>query len=526
MEPAAACRIADLLPRRARLDPDLPAIIGGDLRLTFADLDQRVNAACRVLRDLGVGRGDPVAVLGRNSPDYVELYFAAAKCGAILCGINVRLALPELRLILADCGAQVLFVDAEFADAAICLTAETRIRLIGLNGGTRLARYDHLRAGQSGAEFDGEAHADDPVVLVYTSGTTGHPKGAVLTQGQMYWSSATQIGTLDVRHRDVHLIAAPLFHVGGLAFATLFVHLGMSALIVPQWEPARMLRLIAQERINHFFAVPAMLHSLSEHIAQSELDFGSLRWIMSGASPMPVHLIKRFADFGIPVLSSYGATETAGPATVLDLDRSASKAGTVGRPFFHTDVRIVPNDVESATDVGEIQVRGPHLFQGYWKNPDATRAAFDGEWLRTGDLGWLDPDGDLHVVGRIKDLIISGGENVYPAEVELVLQVHPAISEIAIVGIPHHDWGETVCAVAVLKHGARLTLAEMQDFCRGKIARYKIPRVLSLRPTPLPRNASGKLLTQAILADIDQTVTNMDSDHDPGARSHASRPLR
>jgi fatty-acyl-CoA synthase len=498
-------RVSGLLARRARLDPDRTAIVSDDIRLTYAQLDERVNAAGRMLNSLRVHRGDRVAVLARNSTEYLELYFAAAKCGTVLCGINVRLSLPEMRAILADCGARLLFADAEFADVATWLAQEADVKLIGLKGDVGPVSYHQLRSGEPGGELSEEGGADDPLVLVYTSGTTGRPKGAVLTQTQMFWSSATQIGTLDVRQRDVHMIGAPLFHVGGLAFATLFVHAGMTALILPQWEPARVLRLISQERVNHFFAVPAMLRLLSEHIGESRIDLSSLRWIMSGASAMPVHLIERFASYGIPVLASYGATETAGPAAVLDLDRFLSKAGTVGRPFFHTDIRISPSAVERTSGVGEIQIRAPHLFQGYWNDPSSTAAAFDDEWLRTGDLGWFDPDGDLHIAGRIKDLIISGGENVYPAEVELILQAHPAITEVAVVGIPHQDWGESVCAVVVLKEGAQLNLDALQDFCRGKIARYKIPRALWVRTAPLPRNASGKLLSQAILTNIDLT---------------------
>jgi len=292
-----------------------------------------------------------------------------------------------------------------------------------------------------------------------------------------------------------------MFHVGGLAFATLFVHLGATALPLPQWNAAEVLQLIADERISHFFAVPSMLKLLLDRLPDHDRDLNSLRWILTGGAPTPLELIRSLADFGIPVLQSYGATETGGPAACLDAERFLAKAGSVGRPYLHTDIRVVGDEgrPQEAMQIGEVQVRAPHVFKGYWNNADATRAAFDGDWLRMGDLGWFDDDGDLHIAGRAKDVIITGGENVYPAEIELVLQTHPDIAEVAIVGMPDAEWGQTVRAIIVPRGEGTLTLEELRGFCDGKLARYKIPRALDLRRAPLPRNASGKILKHALL---------------------------
>jgi fatty-acyl-CoA synthase len=316
----------------------------------------------------------------------------------------------------------------------------------------------------------------------------------------MFWVSATMAATHDYAPGDVNLVPTPLFHVGGLSFATLFVHMGATLLLPRAFEPGAVLRLVAAEKVAHFFAVPAMLRALLEHPDFAAADLSSLRWILCGGAPVPTALIAAFAARGVPVMQTYGATETAGPATAVDRDHASSKAGSAGLPYFHTDLRIVGRGGAEvpAGAIGEIQVRAPHLFAGYWRNPEATAAAFAGDWLKTGDLGRRDAEGYLYIVDRAKDVVISGGENVYPAEIEAVLAAHPGIAEVAVVGLPDPEWGEVPCAVVVAKPGETVSLEGIREFCAGKLARFKLPRRIAVSAAPLPRNATGKLLKAEI----------------------------
>lgn len=499
--------IGRFLATRARLDGGRPALIAGDRRLTFAELDSEACRAANFLRDHGIGPGDRVAVLLRNGVDYVALYYAAAKLGAILCGINWRLAAPEVEFILGDGEPKLLIHDAEFAPT---IEALRRRGFPVYNAGAEdRGSYRALLLAASDSCPADAADPDAALILVYTSGTTGRPKGAVLTHRQMFWASATMAASHDYKRGDVNLVPTPLFHVGGLSFATLFVHMGATLLLPRAWEPESVLRLIAAERVNHFFCVPAMLRSLLDHPDFGAADLASLRWILCGGAPVSAYLIAAFGRRGIPVQQTYGATETAGPATLVDLDHVAAKPGSAGLPYFHTDLRVVDKSGRElpAGETGEVQIRAPHVFAGYWRNAEATEAAFAGDWLKTGDLARRDGDGYLYIVDRAKDVIISGGENVYPAEIEAVLREHRGISEVAVVGVPDADWGEVPCAVIVPAPGQTFTIDDIQKFCAGRLARYKLPRHIELRTAPLPRNATGKLLKQAIRADLSKSET-------------------
>jgi len=486
--------VGRFLERRALLDRQKTAIICSDRRLTFAELDALVARMAGLLAAKGIERGDRLAVLMKNSIAFCALYHAAARLGAVLCPINWRLAGPEIAFILGHSEAKLLVHGSEFAEAIEALP-------------TPPALAHRLSLGEDGDVSTGfiahkpftdpcPAAPDDPLLLVYTSGTTGRPKGAVLTQAQMFWSSATMATTLDYRRGDVGLIPVPLFHVGGLSFATLFVHVGATAVLMPAWEAQAALALIGREGINHFFAVAAMLEGLAQAPGYQSADLDSLRWIMSGGAPVPVALIHRFAERGIPVIQTYGSTETAGPAVVVDIPNAATKAGAAGLPFFHTDIRIVDDRGAPlpADQPGEIYIRAPHVTSGYWRDDEATARAFDGAWFRSGDIGRIDADGYLHILDRKKDMIVSGGENIYPAEVERVLASHACVAEVAVIGAPDAHWGEAVCAVVVPTSGTEPTLDALTRHCEGNLARYKHPRRLIIRDTPLPRNATGKIL--------------------------------
>ena len=495
--------VGALLERRALLDRDTPALAAGSLRLTFGQLQSWAEDIAAALAGAGIRKGDRVAVLSRNSAEGVALYYGAAQRGAIVCNLNVRLTGDELGYIAADAEPALLVAHPEFAGPAGSLAARAGIeRVWHFDSAPMPPPPERPGAGPAATAAgtvcrQSPAAAGDPLLLVYTSGTTGRPKGAVMTHAGMVWASATMAHTLDYRRRDVSLIPVPMFHVGGMSFVTFFVHAGATALLPPAWQPEAILALIAQERVSHFFAVAAMLQSLLDAPGFAAANLSSLRWIMAGGAPVPADPVRAFGRRGVPVLQTFGTTETGGPATVVDLAHAEARAGSAGLPFFHTDLRIADDAGRTlpADAVGEIQVRAPHLFAGYWRNPAATAEAFYGDWYRTGDLGSLDADGYLWIRSRSRDVIISGGENIYPAEVEAILETHPAVAEAAVLGRPDKAWGEIPAAVIVAVAGAAPPdQAELARFCAGRLARYKIPKRLDLSAAPLPRNAAGKLL--------------------------------
>ncbi len=502
----AAPTIGALLERRALRDRGAPALIADGLRLDFGALQAWAVAVEAALADAGIGPGDRVAVLSRNSAASIALYYGVARRGAILCNVNIRLGSEELRLIIEDSAPVLIVAQPDFADVAADLARRFGIAhrwTIGdgvfpgpLEGGVPGSTPESVGSA-SNVNAQTPVRSDQPLLLVYTSGTTGRPRGALLSHAGLYWAAATMAGSLDYRPGDVSLIPVPLFHVGGMSSATLFPLLGACAVVPAAWDPGAILRIIEAEGVNHFFAVATMLLSLLDHPDFATADLTSLRFVMAGGAPVPIGLIEAFSKHDIPVLHTYGSTETAGPATVVDAAHHLTKGASAGLPFFHTDLRIVGENgiVLGGDEVGEIQVRAPHLIMGYWGDPKATADAFTDGWFRTGDVGCLDSDGYLYVKDRKKDVIISGGENIFPAEVEAVLAQHPSIADVAVVARPDPTWGEVPCAVVVMREGASaLSQKAIEAFCAGHLARYKAPKAVEISAEPLPRNATGKLL--------------------------------
>jgi fatty-acyl-CoA synthase len=438
--------------------------------LSYAELWQRTERATRELAGLGIVRGDRIAYLGYNHPGMIALLFAASRLGALLVPLNWRLTAHEHCGILADCAPKVLVFEEEFAQHAASLPVGRQVLL-----GSTLPEADPVIDGTD----------DDEVLIVYTSGTTAAPKGAVLTQSALLWNGCNSIHAHDLRQDDHVLSPLPMFHVGGLNNQTLPALLaGAKVTLQRRFDPGQWLADVATGRPTLSLLVPATMQAVIGHPDWDKTDLSSLRMLNTGSMVVPESLIRAFHERRIPVGQIYGATETAPLAAVLMAHDAYARVGSAGKAALHCEVRIVD---------GEVQVRGPNVMRRYWNNPGATAAAFaeDG-WFRTGDLGRWDEDGFLWIDGRSKDLIISGGENIHPAELENVLADCPAIAESAVIGIEDARWGEAACAVVVRKPGAQLDESGVMALFKDRLARYKHPRRIVFADS-LPKNAMGKV---------------------------------
>ncbi|MCX3290405.1 long-chain fatty acid--CoA ligase [Streptomyces sp. NEAU-H22] len=477
---------------------------GGDL--TYAQLDDKAARLATVLADGGTGDGDRVAHLGLNSSSFLVTLLAAHRLGAVFVPVNFRLAAAELEAVLVGSGATALVCEEghrESVDNVRDRTALARFLLVdddcevptaGASGWEPWAPRIAAAAPTASIAVKG---ADDPAILMFTSGTTGTPKGVVLTHGNLWWNSVNVELRLDTRRGDVTYAAAPLFHIGALnSFVLRTLVRGGTVVIRRGFDPQTCLEDLVAHRINSMFGVAQMFAALARQPGLFDEDLSHLRSIVVAGAPVPPSLIEFYARQGVLLQQAWGLTETAPFATHLPVERTLDKIGSAGIPMPFTEVRVV--DAASNTPLrpgepGEIVVRGPNVTAGYWNTPEANRAAFDEEgWFHSGDIGYLDEDGYLYIVDRLKDMIISGGENVYPAEVERVLASMPGVVDVAVLGIPDAQWGETVQAVMSVTDTAAITLEAVHEYAAGQLARYKLPRRLKIVPA-VPRNASGKL---------------------------------
>ena len=464
--------------------------------ITYAALAARIARLAGALRERGVGEGDRVAHLGRNGPEILELLFACARLGAALTPLNWRLAAPEYAFILGDSAPKLLFVEEPFDEVAAA-AGELGIGCIALGRPRR--GWPGLRemaeaadpVAATGAEF-GAATA----LIVYTSGTTGRPKGAMLPQSALFWNAVNAALTQDMRRDDHVLTAIPMFHVGGLNIQTTpALHLGATVTIARRFDAGAALALIAERRPTLFIAVPAMMRALIDHRDWPDADLSSLRLFTTGSSPIPLPLLRAWLDRGVPVTQVYGLTESGPVSTVTPAAEAERKLGSCGRPAPYCEARVVDagGDDAGAGIRGEILLRGPGLASGYWNDSQATEEAFAGGWLRTGDIGHWDEEGCLYVDDRAKDVIISGGENIYPAELEQILAGCPGIAEAAVVGRPDGSWGEVPVAVVVAREAGRRDKQAVIDLFEGALARFKHPKDVVFVDA-LPRNSMGKVL--------------------------------
>ena len=500
--------LGNWLRQRAIRSPNRRAITFEGTTLTYRELQDRIDRVAIVLRDGGIRAGDRVGYLGFNHPAFIETLFAAARLGAIFVPLNFRLTGPELEFIVNDAGCHTIVADSNHLDVLDTIRSDvavTRWLSVETVGDTRNGWDDYAAAIGAVAEPLGEmppVDAEATAVIMYTSGTTGLPKGAMLTHANFWWNNANYAHMLDVLEDDVSLVFAPLFHIGGLNVTTLLtMQKGGEVVLHRSFDPVAALDDVPKYGVTTIFGVPAMFLFISQVPQFNDADLTSIRMLICGGAPVPEPLMKVFAGRGIPINQGYGLTETAPMVSFLTSEFGMEKIGSAGKTPLFCEVKLVDtdgNDVIEPDVKGEVCVAGPNVMKGYWNRPEATAEAIDATgWFHTGDVGYLDADGFLFIADRVKDMVISGGENVYPAEVESVLYDHPAIIEVAVIGVPDERWGEAVTAVAVLKEGEELTLAGLRDFATDRLARYKLPTKLEVVDV-IPRNASGKVLKREL----------------------------
>lgn len=479
--------------RRSRKTPHRVALVHEGREWTYRQLRERVDRLAHALRELGVAHGDRVAYLGPNHPSFLETLFAAGAIGAVFVPLNLRLAPAELAYVLADSGARVLVAAPGHADPIGPVAGLHTVVPIG-------AEYERLLAAAPTDPVDAPVTLDDLCLILYTSGTTGRPKGAMLTHGNITWNSVNVVVDMDLRSDEVALLSAPLFHTAGLNMTCLPVLLkGGTVLLVPSFDPGQTLELVDRHRVTFMFGVPAMYNAVATAPGWATADLSSVRTLTCGGAPVPEQTIRTYLQRGLTFVQGYGMTETSPGALLLDADQVTAKVGSAGVPHFFTDVRVVRPDLTEAApgEKGEIVVQGPNVMAGYWKQPEASATAMIDGWFRSGDVAVVDEDGYAFVVDRIKDMIISGGENVYPAEVEDALYAHPAVADCAVIGVPDERWGEVGRAVVMLAPGQRVDEDGLLGFLAGRLAKYKIPKSVHF-VDQIPRTATGKILKKRL----------------------------
>ena len=501
--------LGSALARAARLYPHREAVVDGDVRWTYAELDARVQAFDAALDDLGFRPGDVVAVLALNSAAHLVCWLAVPRSGRVLNDLNFRLAPAELELVLRDSGARALVVDEMFAELGGRLAAAVD-SVEHVIDGARFAAMSQTGARRALEPLDPDTLAG----IFYTGGTTGVPKGAMLTHANLVQNAKHMLIAMGYDEHDVYAHSAPMFHLADGASLYSITWVGGTHVIQRAFTPAGWLELVQAERVTRSLLVPSMVGMLLQEPALADSDLSSIRGLMYGASPMPTAVLTRALE-AIPGdwYQGYGMTEAAPLVCVLSPEdhraglsgneAAATRLRSAGRPIVGVEVEVRGPDGVTACEIGEpgeIHVRGPNIMAGYWNRPEETAAALSADgWYRTGDAAYADADGYVFIVDRIKDMIISGGENVYCVEVENAVHRHPAVVECAVFGIPHERWGEQVHAAIVLRDGAAVDDEEIVRHCRTLIAGFKVPRSIAFHDE-LPKSGAGKILKRAMRA--------------------------
>lgn len=493
--------IGELATKNARKFPAKEALVFGSKRYTWQEFDQRANRVANALLEMGVYKGDKVAVLFCNSTELIECYIGIAKVGAVAVPVNFRLAPGEIEYCVNNSEAKVLILDNRFLPAVAEVKAQLPlvIRFVVVGGGayTDMEDYEELLTRYSSVRPEVMVEDEDDAFILYTSGTTGRPKGAVLTHKNLIVHAMISSFEGGLKAGDNLACVTPLFHIAAISAVIIHFYLAGKTIIFEKFDPPAVMESIDREKVNRIFLVPTMWQDILQLPNFNQYDSSSLRRAGTGAAVIPIQLkkqiIQMFPNSG--VIENFGQTEMSPSTTVLKPEFAESKAGSVGQAFTMVEVRVVDDaghDVPVG-EIGEIVYRGPTMMKEYYKNPEATAEAFKHGWFHSGDFVRVDEEGFIYVVDRKKDMIISGGENIYPAEIESILYSHPKIYEVAVVGVPHEKWGEAPKAIVVLKPGESLTEQEVLEYCCQHLARYKRPQSVDF-VSSLPRNAAGKVL--------------------------------
>jgi fatty-acyl-CoA synthase len=500
---------ADLLSKRAHLTPNREALVYVDSgeRYTYAELNGRATRMANFMQErLGVQKGDRVSVLAQNSLAYIDLFFGLAKIGAIFAPLNWRLVARELTYIVNDCEPKVLLCGPEFVQTLAEMRSEIDVlHYVGLEGAEfegALSYTDELAAASDAEPARPPLETDDTYAILYTSGTTGLPKGAMIPHRQILWNCINTIVSWGLTEKDTSPVFTPLFHAGGLfAFLTPLFYVGGRILLFRGFDQDMVFNAILDERCTVVLGVPTIFRMFMNSPAFADADFAHVRFFISGGAPLPPELVHEWlAAKGGVFRQGYGLTEVGANCFSMTDEESVAKLGSVGKPIFHSQMRLV--DPETGQDVpanepGELLIAGPHVCTGYWRNPEASTKSLEdspgGPWFHTGDMASRDEDGFHTIIGRYKDMIKSGGENIYAAEVENIFTEHPAVSEAALIGEPHEKWGEVGLMIVVLEEGQSVTGDELKAFCQGKLARFKIPKRVVFADA-LPYSPYGKVM--------------------------------
>ena len=491
--------LATWIPHWAQQQPDAAVITFNDNTISWAQLKRTVFARATQLQRSGVGKGDRVACLLLNRPEFYEVFWACQSIGAVFVPLNTRLTAPELSEIMRD--AQPAIFISEYAAGLPQLAAVLELIDVALPR-VLLDREPAALTEYETVDFAPTPCAvDDAAAIVYTSGTTGLPKGAVLTHGNVIASAHMWMVDFKLTGADRHLMALPLCFTGGLIASSMHIFCaGAQLVLMEAFDPAQALQLIARHRLTWFIAVPLMLQRMKDDPSWQASDLSSLRGMQSGGAAVPVPLIQAYRQRSVELMQGFGITEgSAGSNLYLAPQFAATKAGSIGRSGFSNEARVVADNGElaAADEVGELQLRGALIFREYWRRPDATLETFVDGWLKTGDLARRDADGFYFIVGRKKDMIVTGGLNVYPAEVERVLDALPGVTESAVIGVPDADWGEAVVAVLRMPPHSTPDIKALDSACRAALAGYKVPKRFEF-VDDFPRTVSGKILKRVL----------------------------
>ncbi|MCP4204155.1 MAG: long-chain fatty acid--CoA ligase [bacterium] len=500
MIPQTSHYVTDWLGKRAGLTPDRVGLIEGlgGPKITYAAWNARVNRSANYLRSLGVEEGDLVSVYSSNCPEFVDLFWAVGKIGAILHNLNWRLTVHELREIVADAEPVMLFYSPDWQSQVEELRPSFEsIREVIAFGEPAPGERSFSERELQPEQLDGlpQLTLDHPWGIYYTGGTTGLPKGAILTHGNITWNSVNTIASWGIHGAHVAALQLPFFHVGGPnIFMVPLVHVGGTTILCREFSLDETFDLIEKGGITHYVGVPTMYQMIQADPRWEEADFSKLELVISGGAPCPLPIMQKFWDRGIDFKMGYGLTEATGNNFWLPRERVRDKTTAVGMPIFHIDMKIVD---ESGAEVGpgeagELLIRGPHVMPGYWNRPEATAETIRDGWLWTGDLAVRDDEGFYTIKGRSKDMFISGGENVYPAEVESVMLAFEGVAEAALVGVPDEKWGEVGKACLVLAPGTDFSEDSFKAFLAERLAKYKLPRIVEILDE-LPKTAIGKI---------------------------------